>query len=358
MGWLGSVLASMSFGRWNLARIGAVGLGLLGLGVSAALLVDSLGPDAAFCAADGCGAVRESAWARPLGVPMPLVGMVFFAVSLGLTVAGTGAARARVMVALLGGAGAVGLLAVQGLLIGEWCRLCVVVDAAALGLAAVAVGSRRQEWQRVGGGALSAAAAVAVVAGGGPFVALRDDGLVAVSRPVQSHSDLPAPIAREQRAGTVAVVDFVDFECPHCRAFHTRLTEAMKQVEAPVHVVRKMVPLPQHRGAMPAAIAWSCADAQGRGDEMAEALFGAPTWRLTPEGCAEIAAEIGLDLDRYRADAADPATRQRIAADLDDARAARVESLPTVYIGRHAFVGAGASVSDLVAAFRRAAAPS
>jgi protein-disulfide isomerase len=202
---------------------------------------------------------------------------------------------------------------------------------------------------------VAAVAALAVAAIALPFLRFSSGagGLVAVSGSVVA--ELPPAIAREQRAGTVAVVDFVDFECPHCRAFHGRLVEAMARTRVPVRVVRKMIPLPQHRGALPAAVAWLCADAQGRGDEMAEALLSAPASRLTPAGCEEIAGQLGLDLERYRSDAAQPSIQARLAADMADARAVGLRGLPTVYIGRQVFHGASASVDDLVAALRRAA---
>src|SRR5205814_1023402 len=122
----------------------------------------------------------------------------------------------------------------------------------------------------------------------------------------------------------------------------------------PVRVVRKMVPLPIHAGALPAAIAWCCAEAQGKGDAMAAALIAAPVAELTPAGCEQIAAGLGLDLDRYHRDAADPAIRARIDADTAAARAAGIHLLPTIYIGGQAFVGAGATVDELVLALRRA----
>jgi predicted DsbA family dithiol-disulfide isomerase len=79
---------------------------------------------------------------------------------------------------------------------------------------------------------------------------------------------------------------------------------------------------------------------------------------LSSKACERIAAAVGLDLARYRRDASDPETRRLIDSDLGEARAAGVQSLPTVYSGHEAFVGAGARVDDLTAALRRAAAAS
>src|SRR6185369_2535867 len=99
-----------------------------------------------------------------------------------------------------------------------------------------------------------------------------------------------------------------------------------------VHVVRKMVPLSKHPHAMPAAIAWCCADAQGKGDAMADALFKADPEQLTDAGCEKLAEQVGCEMARYRQTAADPATKARIAQDIADAHAAGVTGFPTVFI--------------------------
>jgi len=349
----------------GLARPIAAALALVGLAISAALLVDSLGPAPAFCAAEGCGAVRDTAWARPLGIPMPVLGVAFFAVALALVGAGPRAARARLVVGVIGGAGGVGLLAIQALVIGAWCRLCVGADLTAIASAVLLLHEwhrsrtrRSTPWPRASARWIAAVGPIAVAAVALPFTRIHPAGggtLPPVS--ASSSAGLPLPIAREQVRGQVAVVEFVDFECPHCRALHGRLRDALERadLDAPVRVVRRMVPIPQHPGAMPAAIAWCCADAQGRGDDMAEALIAAPIAELSPEGCEKIAATLGLDLARYRADAASAAVRARLEADLDAARATRVRALPTVYIGSQVFEGAAASTDELVAALRRAA---
>src|SRR5262249_61195791 len=93
-----------------------------------------------------------------------------------------------------------------------------------------------------------------------------------------------------------------------------RLTTAIAHLQSPVRVVRKMLPLSMHPHAMPAALAYCCADAQGKGDAMAEALFAAPADQLTPDGCEQLAAGVGCDLDRYRRDL--PAARARVAAEV------------------------------------------
>jgi protein-disulfide isomerase len=318
-------------------------LALVGLVLSTALLVDSVAPAPAFCAEGGCAAVRATGWATPLGVPLPAVGIGFFALALGLGAAGPAAHRARRLLAIGGGLAALGLLVLQGLVIGAWCQLCVVVDVTAV-LHAIAVATARPS-PRAGRARLAVTVAFAAAAIGLPLTRV-----AAPAGPMAVASGLPEVVAREQVPGTAVVVDFIDFECRFCRAFHARLGAALAEVDVPVRVVRKMVPLPMHRGAVPAALAWCCADDQGKGDQMADALFAAPTSELTPDGIQRIADALGVDL----AEVDSPAIRARVERDLAAAEAAHIRSLPTVYIGDRAFVGAGASVAEIALALRRA----
>src|SRR5687768_15699563 len=59
----------------------------IGLAFSLALLLDYTRAVPTFCdEGGGCEAVRQSSWARPLGIPMPIFGVAFFAAALGLSV--------------------------------------------------------------------------------------------------------------------------------------------------------------------------------------------------------------------------------------------------------------------------------
>lgn len=332
----------------RVAPAGAGVVAAIGLTASVASLVDSMRPVAAFCAESGCAAVRASAWAHPLGVPLPGVGIAFFGLALILAATGPRWRRARSAMAAAGALGALALIAVQRFAIGSWCQLCLVADGAALVHGALVIAAA-STWPRPRAARAAAFAGLAAAAVALPLL-LRPSSPAAPP----AGDALPEVIAREQVPGAVVVVDFIDFECPFCRRLHARLVDAIARAEAPVRIVRKMAPMDMHPGALPAAIAWCCADAQGKGDAMADALMAAPVAQLTPAGCEAIAARLGCDLARYRADAAAPWVRARIASDLADARAAGVQYLPTIYIGAERLVGAGASVEDLIAALHRA----
>ena len=69
----------------RIITFGAVAAAMVGLGASVASMVDDLGQAATFCAETGCETVRSSAWARPLGIPMSLLGVAFYGAIGGFT---------------------------------------------------------------------------------------------------------------------------------------------------------------------------------------------------------------------------------------------------------------------------------
>src|SRR5689334_19561249 len=120
---------SMPRFRWPHASVAiATGFALAGLAATSIALADARAPAPAFCATSGCATVRASAWSHPLDIPLPALGLAFFAIALVLAVAGPRVTRLRRVVALAGGAAALGLVAIQGLVLGAWCRSCLLVD--------------------------------------------------------------------------------------------------------------------------------------------------------------------------------------------------------------------------------------
>ena len=318
------------------ASVAALALAVIGLAASIASAIDYFGADPTFCAESGCATVRASAWSHPLGVPLPVLGIAFNLVALALCIVDR--PRLRVAVAIAGAAGGLGLISIQAFAIGAWCKLCLVADPSAIGYAAcVLLGAATVRPARAWLAAPGLAAAVAALA-------------------MWTHGAELAPARTPlvaKVAGTASVVEYVDFECPYCREMQKRLVSAIERAKVPVQISRKMVALPQHKGALPAAVAWCCAVRQGKGDAMAEALFAADPAELTPAGCERIAAKIGCDLDRYRLDA--PLAVGQVAVDMMDAKGAGIHGLPTLYVGASQVVGASASVDDLVAMLQRAA---
>jgi uncharacterized membrane protein/protein-disulfide isomerase len=311
--------------RMPLPRI----LALVALTVSTLLLIDGLRPDRHLCAFDaGCGQVLDSPYGRPLGLPLPAVGAATFGGLLGLSLfPGRRTARAYRLLAVTAGAGGLGLLLVQALVIRRLCPYCAVVDAAAVLIAALEVvrgadpepppaGARSRSLWLAG---TAAALGVAVLAGA---VGGRGAGAP------------PAPAPPQVRAlwvpGKLNVVEAADFGCPHCRQMHARLRLFLDEEGDRVHFVQVAAPRPVSPDGRAAARAYLCAARQGKGDALAEALFAARS--LAPEACERIAADLGLSLDPFRACVADPASDARLDADLAWVRAASPEGLPVIWV--------------------------
>ncbi len=78
-----------------------------------------------------------------------------------------------------------------------------------------------------------------------------------------------------QPVATVTLIEFVDIECPACRAFHLdALRVAREEFGDQLDVRFVHWPLPNHRFARPGAEAAECAAQQGRFPEYLDALFG------------------------------------------------------------------------------------
>ena len=308
---------------------------LCGLVASGALLVDTLRTRPVFCAeGGGCDAVQHSAFAAPLGVPLPLVGTLgFLAIGAAALVSGR---RARL---------------VQLVLSVERCgsgrdRPDRRAGEARRALPVLLRGRRERDPRRARGrrahgdrpGRYERGPASSTLSSGALALGLVTPPLLAFGM-----SSVPATIRDEMARspkGDVTVVDFVDFECPYCRMTNAELAPVVEAHKDRVRLVRVQVPLHSHPHALDAARAACCGERLGKGDAMAEALFSTPVERLTSEGCEAAAERIGIPVADYRACVADPSTAASIESDRARFRAAGGRGLPTIWIGDRELVGA------------------
>ena len=256
-------------------------LALLALAVSAGLLVGHFRPTPLLCGFESsCREVLSSRLGSILGVPLPAIGVLAFAAVFGLgLVPGSRAGRWLRPLALGVGAGGLVLLFVQFLLLRRVCPLCVTVDTAA-----VALGIVQLAW----GGAARAVRFRRVWLGAGiAAVGLGAGVAVAGSRDRIERRPPPPQVTALWVPDKLNVVEVADFQCPHCRRMHAIVKRFVEEQGDRVHFVRLTAPMPGHAQARDASRAFQCAAEQGRGDEMAEALFTArdlrpgavTTWR-------------------------------------------------------------------------------
>lgn len=318
---------------------------LVALATSVALLLDYTSFSPAFCtsAETGCGAVRRSGLGYPLGVPMPVFGVVGFALLFALSMAPGVRRRYLPAVAGLGAAAALALLVVQAAAVKTFCALCVVVDVSGLAAGGAALAWRRSAPTEPEPSSKKKRPSrppdaadplrswawwiLAVLAVAAPLIWPR----------VKPKPPVPDAIQALYVPGKINVVEFADYECPYCRMLHPELKKIIADYPGQVNFVRLNLPLKSHPHAFEAAKAAVCGDVLGKGESMADALFAAED--LSLGAIRRLAVEHGLDAEKLDQCLADPETVARIRREEQLLRSAGFEGLPTTYIGAERIVG-------------------
>lgn len=322
-------------------------LALLAVLASSLLYVHYLDPaDSSICGgASGCEAVRRGSFSY-FGVPylnVPLIGMLAYGVLLLDSLGALTMARLRRMRAMagLGGVLALVLVLVQALVIEAFCLWCMLVDAAAVGVAFAGVALYHAADRQVpqlrpwAWGTLMIAAMV----------------LPLTWQSVKPNPAVPRLVTELYQPGKINVVEFADFQCPHCRRLHLTLSQLLQQYGDRVHFVRLNVPLPMHEHAEGAAKAAVCAQAQGREQQMADLLFEG---HLGQEHYIAYAKELELELGAFTQCLEDPATSEAVERDVTRFRASGLRGLPTTFVGEQK-IGGARPLSVFQEAFEKAA---
>ena len=179
----------------------------------------------------------------------------------------------------------------------------------------------------------------------------------------ESVVDLAAPVDpdrdhfRGPEDAGVTVVEYGDFECRYCGQAEHLIRQLL--AEHDVRYVWRHLPLADvHPHAQLAAEAAEAAALQGAFWEMHDRMIEHQDALRTPD-LVRYAAELGLDIDRFREDLRRHAGAARIAADVDSADLSGVSGTPTFFINGRRHHGAydiATLSAAVVAAGRRAAA--
>ena len=147
--------------------------------------------------------------------------------------------------------------------------------------------------------------------------------------------------ARGPADALVTLVEFSDYQCPFCRQAHVTVTQVEKKYAGKVRVVMKQFPLvSMHPQAMAAAKAAIAAGMQGRYWEMHDRLFGSS--QFDPDTLERYAKEIGLDVDRWKRDQADPKLAAIVQRDMDLATNVNVSGTPAFFVNGRRLPGGAA----------------
>lgn len=145
--------------------------------------------------------------------------------------------------------------------------------------------------------------------------------------------------------GRVTVVEYLDLECPSCRAAYPGVERLKTEYGERVTFDVRHFPIPSHRNSELAAVAVEAANAQGKRDDMFRLMFDAQQeWagQQTSQRAAftGFAQELGLDQAAFDKALDDPALRERVLAQRTEGSKAGVTGTPTFFVNGTKFTGA------------------
>lgn len=137
----------------------------------------------------------------------------------------------------------------------------------------------------------------------------------------------------------LAIVEFSDFQCPFCGRVKPTLEQIEKQYGDQVRIVFKHLPLSIHPKAPAAHAAAEAAHRQGKFWEMHDLIFENQR-EMSEEKYLEYAAQIGLDMEEFKADLASEQVKKKVEADMAEASKLGVTGTPAFFVNGRFVSGA------------------
>ncbi|HXJ93591.1 MAG TPA: thioredoxin domain-containing protein [Terriglobia bacterium] len=312
------------------------------------------------CTGIGCDVVRASHYAHLAGRPLPVYGVLMYAVLLvavltqGWLVSPGARRLARLATVLISGAGfafSIYLTGLEAFVIHAYCAWCLGSAAIVTLIFVVALVDLRAAdppGDQTSRSALrrqfALVLAVMVVTGVLAFRYLSSRPELPVLPQVSAatldeHLVRPDSHAVGSPNARLTVVEFGDFECPMCGSAQPMVQQMLDKYGNQVRYVFRQFPLNDiHPYAQTAAEASECAAEQGKFWEI-ERKFYQEQADLTEQALDRYAAEIGLNVKQMDQCLMDGTVRARVQQDIDDGKAVGVQATPTFFIGHQKLVG-------------------
>ena len=135
----------------------------------------------------------------------------------------------------------------------------------------------------------------------------------------------------------VILVEFADFECPHCREASKILAKIAKE-RGDVAFYFKNYPLPFHPNAQVAAQAAQAAHAQDQFWPMHDLLFTYQS-ELSGQRIKALAGQLGLNMDRFTTDIRSPTLVGAVQRDRTEGERAGISGTPALFINGRKYLG-------------------
>ena len=147
-----------------------------------------------------------------------------------------------------------------------------------------------------------------------------------------------APVRGDEDAA-ITIVEWSDFQCPFCDRATPTLAKIEEHYGSKVRLAFKHFPLSIHPQAAGAHAAAEAAHRQGKFWEMHDKIFENQR-DLAPATFERYAAELGLDVERFKRDVASADVKKRIDEDMRQAQKLGVSGTPSFFINGRFLSGA------------------
>ena len=144
------------------------------------------------------------------------------------------------------------------------------------------------------------------------------------------HIDVSQAPSKSSPSGRVALVEFADYECSHCKEAQTVLKPLLAKYANDVTLYFKHFPISSYN-ALNAAHAATAAQIQGKFWQFSDKIWENSD-QLTPAVLESIAKEIRLDFSRWYGDVGSEEVRAHVRRDKDEARALAIHRTPAIFI--------------------------
>ena len=300
----------------------------------------------------GCDLVRASAQAKTIfNLPRPLLGVVFYSVMMGLLIARIYVHKRSALWtnsilawAGIGLAESAWLVEVQAFQMHAYCTWCLTSAACTLVLFVLAFfeGEKEPDEYRtmkelkwtfyalligIVGGGLLMWSLLSQEAGGN----LMNIGPVTGSSALQLLVPPGTPTYGDVTS-TVTVTEFLDLECPACRAFYPTMKQIRDEYADRVRFAYRLFPLTElHPHARAAAIADTCAERQGKFLEYADAALLNQQALERPD-LIRYADALGLNDAQFQTCLDDPTAAAQVDTGRKAGDALGINGTPTIFI--------------------------
>lgn len=147
----------------------------------------------------------------------------------------------------------------------------------------------------------------------------------------------------------VVVVEYGDYECPHCAHAHQVLKNIVDYFKGQVALVYRNFPLTEsHPMAYPAAVAAEAAAKQGKFWEMNNGLFENQD-DLSADLFSQLAEQLGLDVQQFKRDLVQSdRLKEKIEVDFEGGVRSGVNGTPSFYVNGEKFDGGAEDLFDML----------